>query len=248
GHDVGQQQRVEQAVALGQVALKADAPGLLTPHDDFALEHVVANKFEADAVLDELTAVPGGDAVKHFCGVEGAGDSTRPALAAQNPTEQNGVDFVRVDEVAELVSSADAVGVSIGAEAGVALVGDDSIAQGANVRLDRLGIDAGKERVRVGADGDVGDTMRRKNFGENGAAGAIHGVDAELHAGAADECEIGEALDGFEIGGQEIDFGNWRGLRRSWDWLAEVGFNFRHDGWEARAAVPGFVLDAVPLG
>src|SRR6185312_994337 len=166
-HDVGQQQRVEQAVALGQVALKADAAGLLATHDDFALEHVVANKFEADAVLDELAAVPGGDAVKHFGGVEGAGDSTRPALAAQNPTEQNGVDFVGVDKVAVLVSGADAVGVSIGTEAGVALVGDDSVAQGTDVRLDRLRIDAGKERVTVGADGEVGDAMRRKNFGEN---------------------------------------------------------------------------------
>ncbi len=57
GHDVGEQQRVEQAVALGQVALEADAAGLLAAHDDFALQHVVADKLEADAVLDELAAV-----------------------------------------------------------------------------------------------------------------------------------------------------------------------------------------------
>ena len=57
GHHVGEQQRVEQAVALGQVALEADAARLLAAHDDFALQHVVADKLEADAVLDELAAV-----------------------------------------------------------------------------------------------------------------------------------------------------------------------------------------------
>ena len=41
GHDVGEQQAVEQAVALGQVALEADAAGLLAAHDDFALQHEV---------------------------------------------------------------------------------------------------------------------------------------------------------------------------------------------------------------
>ncbi len=41
GHDVGEQQAVEQAVALGQVALEADAARLLAAHHDFALEHEV---------------------------------------------------------------------------------------------------------------------------------------------------------------------------------------------------------------
>ena len=44
GHDVGQQQRIEQAVALGQMALEADAAGLLAAHDDLALQHEVARQ------------------------------------------------------------------------------------------------------------------------------------------------------------------------------------------------------------
>ncbi len=43
GHDVGEKQGVEQAVALGQVALEADAAGLFAAHDDFALQHEVAD-------------------------------------------------------------------------------------------------------------------------------------------------------------------------------------------------------------
>ena len=82
GHHVGEQQGVEQAVALGQMALEADAAGLFAAHHDFALEHVVADKLEADAVFDELAAVLGADAVEHLGGVEGAGDGAGPALAA----------------------------------------------------------------------------------------------------------------------------------------------------------------------
>ena len=43
GHHVGQQQRVQQAVALGQVALEADAARLFAAHHDLALQHVVAD-------------------------------------------------------------------------------------------------------------------------------------------------------------------------------------------------------------
>ena len=146
-HDVGEQQRVEQAVALGQMALKADAAGLFAAHDDFALEHVVADILEADAVLDELAAVFRADAVEHLGGVEGACDGAGPAFAAQNPAQQHGIDFVRVDEVAIFIGRADAVGVAVGAEAGVAFVLDDRLAEGADVRLDGLGVDAGKERI-----------------------------------------------------------------------------------------------------
>ena len=113
-------------------------------------------------------------------------------LYFKNPTEKHGVDFVRVDEVAVLVGCADAVGVAVGAEAGLAVVGDRGFAEGADVGLDGLGIDAGKERVGFGADGDVGHADAIKDVGEDRAACAVHGVDAELHAGFRDEVEVGE--------------------------------------------------------
>ncbi len=73
------------------------------------------------------------DAVEHFGGVEGAGDGAGPAFVLEHPAEQHGVDFVRVDEVAVLVGGADAVGVAVGAEAGVAVVGDGRFAERADV-------------------------------------------------------------------------------------------------------------------
>ena len=115
------------------------------------------------------------------------------------------------------------------------------------LRLDGLGIDAGKERIGIGANLDVVDADAVEDVGENGAARAVHGVDAELHAGFRDEVEIGEALDGLEVGGQEIDFGDGRGLRGARDGLAEIRLDGGDHGGLARAAVPGLVLDAVPL-
>ena len=117
------------------------------------------------------------DAVEHFGGVERARDGAGPAFAAEHPAQQDGENLVRIDEVAVLVGGADAVGIAVGAEAGVAAVGDDCLAQGADMRLDRLGIDAGKERVDIAADLHVIDADAREDVGEDGAAGAIHGVD-----------------------------------------------------------------------
>ena len=121
GHDVGEEQRVEQAVALRQVSADADAARFLAADEDVLLEHEVADVLEADAVLVQLAAVPGGDAVEHERGVEGAGDVAGPAFAFEQPLEQDGEDLVCVDDVAVLVYRADAVGVAIGDEACVTL-------------------------------------------------------------------------------------------------------------------------------
>ena len=67
------------------MALKSDAPGFFAAHDDFALQHQVADVLEADAVLDELTAMFATDAVKHFGGVEGAGHGAGPTLVLEHP-------------------------------------------------------------------------------------------------------------------------------------------------------------------
>ena len=73
------------------------------------------------------------------------------------------------------------------------------------------GLMPGKSGFEVAADLHVIDADAGEDVGEDGAAGAVHGVDAELHAGFRDEVEVGEALDGLEIGGQEIDFGDGGG-------------------------------------
>ena len=70
---------------------------------------------------------------------------------------------------------------------------------------------------------------------------------AELHARFGDEVEVGEAFDGLEVGRQEVDLNNGRGLRGARDGLAEIGFDRGDHGGLARAAVPALVFHAVPL-
>ena len=246
-HDVGKKQGIEKTVALGQVALEADTSGFFAAHDDFALQHVVADELEADAVLDQLAAVFFADAIQHFCRIECARHGARPALAFEYPAEQNRKNLVWIDEVAVLVGRADAIGVPVGAEAGVALIRDDCFAKGANMWLDRLGIDAGKQRIDVTANLHVVDADAGEDIGDESAAGAVHGVNGEFHAGVRDEIEIGEDLDSLQIRGQKIDFRNRRRLCGPRNGLAQIGFDGRNDRRLTRAAVPCFVLHAVPL-
>ena len=153
GHHVGEQQAVEQAVALGQVALEADAAGLFAAHHDLALEHV-GRQTNLKPMPCSMSSRPYFFAMRSSILVVLKARVTAPGqpLRLSTQLEQDGVDFVRVDEVAVLVGGADAVGVAVGAEAGVAVVGDGGFAEGADVRLDGLGIDAGKERIGIGAD------------------------------------------------------------------------------------------------
>src|SRR6266700_268120 len=146
-----------------------------------------------------------------------------------------------------LVDGADAVGVAVGAEAGVAVVGDHDLLEGPDVRLDRLGIDAREQGVDVAADLDVVDAEARKDVGEDGAAGAVHGVDGELEARPGNQVEVGEALDGLQVVGQEVELTNGGWLAGTGNGLAEEAFDLGNDGGLARPAVPGLVLHAVPL-
>jgi hypothetical protein len=136
---------------------------------------------------------------------------------------------VRIDEVAVLVGGADAVGVAVGAQAGLAAVGDsDRFAEGADVRLDGLGIDAGKERVGVGADLHVGHADAGEDVRENRAAAPYMESMQNFMPDFAMRSRSAKALDGFEVGGQEVDFGNGRGLRGAgtglprYDSMAEI--------------------------
>src|ERR1019366_8207436 len=187
--------------------------------------------FETDAVLNQFAAMFGGDAVEHPGGVECARDSTGPAFALEHPTEQHRKNLVGIDEFSVLVGGADAGGV----------------AQGANVRLDRFRIDAGKKRIDVAANLHVIDADTRENVGEYGAARAIHRVDGKLHAGFRNQVEVSEAFDGLEVRGQKIDFLDLRRLCCMRYTPAKTRLNGCDNGGLPRAAVPGFVLHAIPL-
>jgi len=86
----------------------------------------------------------GADAVEHLGGVEGAGNRAGPAFAPQHPAQQHRENLVRVHKVAVLVRCANAIGIAVCAEPGVAMVGDYGFAQCSDVRLNRSGLIPGK--------------------------------------------------------------------------------------------------------
>ncbi len=65
-HHFGQQQRHHRCIALGQIQFGADPPGFFAAQQDVALEHQLADIFEADGRLKHLTAEFGGDLVDHL--------------------------------------------------------------------------------------------------------------------------------------------------------------------------------------
>src|SRR5205807_394069 len=101
GHYVGQQQSIEKAIALRQVALDADSAGLLSADEDLALQHQVTDVFESNAALDQFAAMLCGYAIQHAGGVEGANYVSGPVIVpGEQPLEQNGINFVGIYKAA----------------------------------------------------------------------------------------------------------------------------------------------------
>src|SRR5579871_6185390 len=80
GHDIGKEQRIEQAIALGEMALNANTAGLFPSDKNLPLQHEVANIFKPDPALVELAAIPGTDTIQHARGIEGANHLSRPVF------------------------------------------------------------------------------------------------------------------------------------------------------------------------
>ena len=107
--------------------------------------------------------------------------------------------------------------------------------------------------------------MHVKYFSQNSAAGAVHGVDGKLEIRAADEIEIGELGNRFDVGRLQIhlfdcrcgDFRGWlpqsSSVRRSGravaghGAVAEFVFDRLHDRGRSRASELGFKLHAIPV-
>src|SRR5437868_209606 len=205
GHHVGEQQAIQYAVALRKMASDTDAARLLAANQDVTFEHEVADVLEADAALIELAVMLGGDTIKHLGGVEGADDLTGPFLALQNPAQKNRVNLMGVHKAAIFGDGTDAISVAVSDEAAVALFAHNHLLCSFDVRLDRLGIDSGKERVYVGSDFNVLDPALFEDAGKDSAAGAMHAVDQKLETRFGDDVEIGKLSDAVNV------------------WLSEVG-------------------------
>ena len=212
-HYVGEQQGIQQPIALRQVAADADAARLLAADQDLLFQHQVAHILEADPVFMQRAPVLRRDAVDHLGGVECAGHIARPALARQQPIQQHREDLVCVHHVALLIHRADAVRVAIGNKPGVALLGNHGQLRRADMRQDRLRIDPRKQRVQLVANLHKRNLRAGKDSSNHAATASIHAVDEELVARAANRVQIDELRNRRDVLRVEVNLFDLRRCR-----------------------------------
>jgi hypothetical protein len=129
-------------------------------------------------------------------------------LRLSSHSSKQAVDLIGVDEAALLIHRADAVRVAVGGKAGLAVVLQDRDLERPDVRRNRLRLNAGKERIQLGADLDVVDAHAGENAREHTSSRAIHAVDGVFLPRGGDPLEVGEDRDGLDIGAEKVSLGN----------------------------------------
>src|SRR6185437_10183604 len=167
-------------------------------------------------------------------------------MAFEKPLKQDGVDFVRVHKAAVLCSGADAIGIAISCETGVTFFLYHGFLQHADVRLNGLGINSGKQRVDLASDLDVRYAALSEDIGQHIASGTVHAIDGHLEIGLCDLVEISEFRDSGNVRRLEIYFFNFCGGAFRHRAGADLSLNLSDDGRGGGASVTGLELDTVP--
>src|ERR1700681_4021824 len=159
-HDVRQQKSVKNAIALGKEAAVSNATGFFSPHQNFPFHHEIGDVFETDGGLVQLASMLGGNAVHHAGSVEGANHVARPLLANQEPVQKYRHALVRIDETTVFGDRANAIGVAIRRESGMAFLFYYRLLKHGDVGKNRLRINARKQWIHFLADCDVANPIR----------------------------------------------------------------------------------------
>ena len=96
--------------------------------------------------------------------------------------EQNGEDFVRVDETSVAVDRAYAVRVAVGREAGVVSAFEHRCAKAGDVGIDRLGVEAREKRVALAVDFAIRNPGVFEQPGDAALARSVERIDHEAPA------------------------------------------------------------------
>ena len=179
GHDFGEKQGIHGGVAFGQIQFGADAAAFFAAEENVGFEHAVADVFETDGGFPDFAAEFGGDLVDHFGGGESFGDVAGELAGSGEMPEQDGKNLVRGDEGAVAIDGADAVGVAIEAKAGVVFAVDHGARRAAMCGSMGSGFTPPKSGSRLARISSQGMSVAAEKFGEQAAAGAVHGIDDE---------------------------------------------------------------------
>ncbi len=245
-HRVRQQQRIQDSVALRQVARNSNPARFLAPDQHFLpRHHHVAHVLEPNAVLDQFAPVLLRDAVQHARRVERPRYRATPLFPVlQQPPEDDRVALVRVHECAVFRHRPDAVGVAVVGKPGVAFLAHDRFLQHAHVRLDRFRVDSREQRVDLAANFHHFQSVLAQDVAENKPPRAVHVIHRDLESGFADQIKVGELRDGRDVRRPEIHFLD-RG-RCAFRHRPQLRLDLRDDPGRRRSAVFCLEFHAVP--
>jgi hypothetical protein len=190
GDGFEQEQGIEYAVALGQVAPHADAAGLFGPDQNVFAQHQVGDVLKADGRLVDRQIVCGGDAPEQDGLREGSDHPARLLAAAREVQEDERNDLVHGHGLAVFVNRADPVRVAVGRQPDEGARRFDPRLERREVAVDGLGRDAAEQRVARGADGlDFEQAAGEKAF-DPAPARPVHRVDDDAPASAAQQVQL----------------------------------------------------------
>ncbi len=121
------------------------------------------------------------------------------------------------------------------------------LAQHLYVRLDRLRINSGEQRIQFLADGNVGNAVSFEDLRQHATARAVHRVHREFETCFGNQAKIGEPADGFGIRRRQVDFFDRGLLAFGYGPGGDLLFNHLHDGRRGRSAKLRFELYAIPV-
>ena len=145
------EERREDAVALGEEERNAEPSRLLAADADFAREHLLGDVLEADRRDVERDAEARGDAVEEERRRERLRDGAFDLPASREALGEERQDPVRRDERAVGREDAQPVAVAVAREDDVEAFLRERLARGAEVLADRLGVDPSEGRVPLAA-------------------------------------------------------------------------------------------------
>src|SRR5258705_805024 len=210
-HEFGQKERGDGRVALGKIEAESDTAAFFAADENILFEHQFADVFEADGNFVQLAVELCCELVDELCNRKRFGDfAGKISHSSEVPNEQ-GEDLVWIDEGTVAVDRADAIAIAVGSEPSVVFSGNYCLAQWANVRLNRLGMDAAEARFAFAANFRAGDAVASEEFRQKAGGGSEHCIGNEAEIGFADAVPIDEFFESVEIGRARL-----KGLDEFW--------------------------------
>ena len=192
-----------------------------------------------------------GNLVDHFGDGKGFRDVAREVARARKMPEENRENLVRRDERAVGIHRADAVRVAIEREPRVVAARAHRLAQGLDVRLDRLRIHAAEKRIALAADFSGLDSVAAKQLAQQASSRSVHRINQEAELRSSQTVPIHETGERLEIWSAHVERMNQiiarrkRGNSVAQD-SREFLLHLRNDGGRRRTSVTRLQFHSVP--